>query len=63
MKVLLADDEVTITVTLADALGDAGHEVFVATDTDSALRLLDEASPEAVLTDIRMPGAGGMAVL
>lgn len=63
MKVLLADDEVTITVTLADALGDAGHEVFVATDTDSALRLLDEAEPEAVLTDIRMPGAGGMAVL
>ena len=63
MKVLLADDEVTITVTLADALGDAGHEVFVATDTDSALRLLDEAAPEAVLTDIRMPGAGGMAVL
>jgi len=63
MKVLLADDEVTITVTLADALSDAGHEVFVATDTDSALRLLDEASPEAVLTDVRMPGAGGMAVL
>ena len=63
MKGLLADDEVTITVTLADALGDAGHEVFVATDTDSALRLLEEADPEAGLPDIRMPGAGGMAVL
>jgi len=63
VKVLLADDEVTIAVTLSDALEDAGHEVFVATDTDSALRLLAEASPEAVLTDIRMPGAGGMAVL
>jgi len=63
VKVLLADDEVTITVTLADALGDAGHEVFVATDTDSALRLLEDATPEAVLTDVRMPGAGGMAVL
>lgn len=60
---LLADDEVTITMTLSDALKDAGHEVFVATDTDSALRLLVEAEPEAVLTDIRMPGAGGMAVL
>ena len=63
MKVLLADDEVTITVTLSDALVDAGHEVFVASDTDSALRLLEDAAPEAVLTDIRMPGAGGMAVL
>jgi two-component system NtrC family response regulator len=63
VKVLLADDEVTITMTLSDALKDAGHEVFVATDTDSALRLLVEAEPEAVLTDIRMPGAGGMAVL
>lgn len=63
MRVLLADDEVTIAVTLSDALKDAGHEVFLATDTDSALRLLQDAEPEAVLTDIRMPGAGGMAVL
>ena len=63
MKVLLADDEVTITVTLADALSDAGHEVLTASDTSAALRLLESESPEVVLTDVRMPGEGGMAVV
>ena len=45
MKVLLADDEVTITVTLADALRDAGHEVLTASDTGAALQLLEIESP------------------
>lgn len=63
MKVLLADDEVTITVTLADALCDAGHEVLTASDTGAALQLLESESPEVVLTDVRMPGEGGMAVV
>jgi DNA-binding NtrC family response regulator len=63
MRVLLADDEVTIAVTLRDALEDAGHEVLYASDTQEALRLLEQGTPEAVLTDMRMPGAGGMEVL
>jgi DNA-binding NtrC family response regulator len=63
MRVLLADDEVTIAVTLRDALEDAGHEVLYAADTPEALRLLEQGTPEAVLTDMRMPGAGGMEVL
>ena len=63
MRVLLVEDEVTIFVTLRDALTDAGHEVLGATDTDTALALLDEAGPELVLTDVRLPGAGGLVVL
>ncbi|MDA1264524.1 MAG: sigma-54 dependent transcriptional regulator [Planctomycetota bacterium] len=64
MRVLLADDEVTIFVTLRDALEDAGHEVLGATDTRSALALLEaDPPPEVVVTDVRMPGEGGMAVL
>lgn len=64
MRVLLADDEVTIFVTLRDALEDAGHEVLGATDTASALTLLEgDLIPEVVVTDVRMPGDGGMAVL
>lgn len=64
MRVLLADDEVTIFVTLRDALEDAGHEVLGATDTRSALALLEgDAPPDVVVTDVRMPGEGGMAVL
>ena len=63
MRILLAEDEVTIHITLRDALEDAGHEVLHAPDTASALALLDSARPDVVLTDIRMPGEGGMAVL
>lgn len=64
MRVLLADDEVTIFVTLRDALEDAGHEVLGATDTRSALSLLEsDPPPEVVVTDVRMPGEGGMHVL
>jgi len=63
MRVLLAEDEITIAVTLGDALSDAGHETRIAADTDAALALLESFQPEAVITDIRMPGKGGMAVL
>jgi DNA-binding NtrC family response regulator len=63
VRVLLVDDEVTIAVTLQDALEEAGHEVLVAAETDAALRLLERERPDVVLTDMRMPGAGGMEVL
>ncbi|MEM7305736.1 MAG: sigma-54 dependent transcriptional regulator [Planctomycetota bacterium] len=63
MRVLLADDEETIAITLRDALEEAGHEVLSAADTQSAVELLMREDPDVVLTDIRMPGAGGMEVL
>jgi len=63
MRVLLADDEVTIAVTLSDALREAGFEVLTVADTDAALQALEREEIDIVLTDIRMPGAGGMAVL
>ncbi len=63
MKVLLADDEPTIAVTLGDALSEAGYEVIAASTTDGALAALEREAPGVVLTDVRMPGKGGMAVL
>jgi DNA-binding NtrC family response regulator len=63
MKILLAEDEVTIAVTLRDALEEAGHAVLHAADTRAALAVLEREAPDLVLTDIRMPGEGGMAVL
>lgn len=63
MRVILAEDEPTIVVTLGDALRGAGHSVFDAPDTGTALEFLDGGLPNVVLTDIRMPGKGGMAVL
>jgi DNA-binding NtrC family response regulator len=63
MRVLLAEDEETIAVTLKDALEEAGHKVLAAADTEAAFTHLDTNDPDVVLTDIRMPGKGGMAVL
>ena len=63
MRVLLAEDEETIAVTLRHALEDAGHSVLSAPDTKRALELLARENPDVVLTDIRMPGAGGMELL
>jgi len=63
VRILLAEDEVTIAVTLGDALGDRGWQPVLAHDTDAALALLESQPFDVVVTDIRMPGAGGMAVL
>lgn len=63
LNILLADDEPSISLTLSDALSDAGHRVTVVGDTESALAHLATEPPDLVLTDVRMPGAGGMAVL
>ncbi len=63
MRVLLAEDEITIRVTLTDALEAAGHGVIAVENTAAALTALEREAPEAVITDMRMPGEGGMAVL
>ena len=62
MRVLLAEDEETIAVTLRHALEDAGHQVLLAPETREALKALEQ-DPDVVLTDIRMPGGGGMELL
>ncbi len=63
MKILLADDEKTIAVTLADALRGAGHQVTVAADGEQALQALRLESFDVVITDIRLPKADGLQVL
>jgi len=62
LTVLLAEDEVLIAETLGDALRDAGFAVLHAPDTDAALKALAK-DPDVVVSDIRMPGAGGMELL
>ncbi|HPF14343.1 MAG: sigma-54-dependent Fis family transcriptional regulator [Planctomycetes bacterium] len=63
MKILLAEDEVTIAVTLRDALEEAGYAVVTAETTEAALAALEAELPDLVITDVRMPGEGGHAVL
>ena len=62
LTVLLAEDERLISETLGDALEEAGFRVDKAETTDDALAALDRG-PDVLVTDIRMPGEGGMALL
>ncbi len=63
VKVLLIDDDPGILKVMTLALEDAGHEVISAGDGISGVDLCASASPDIVITDIRMPGINGMEVL
>ncbi|MCS6926011.1 MAG: sigma-54 dependent transcriptional regulator [Candidatus Binatia bacterium] len=61
--ILVADDEPLARQSLAEALQDAGYQVYQAADGTTALRLLDEVEVDVVLCDLKMPGADGLEVL
>jgi len=61
--ILVADDEPGVRESLAEVLRDAGYDVQVAADGDAALAALEARDFAIVLTDLRMPGADGLAVL
>jgi len=61
--ILIADDEPGVRESLAEVLRDAGYVVETAVDGDSALKALDAHDFSVVITDLRMPGADGLAVL
>jgi two-component system response regulator FlrC len=61
--VLVADDEEGVRIFVAEALETAGHRVVQAADGEEAARLLDARSFHLLITDLKMPGMGGMALL
>ena len=63
MKILVVDDESAILETLEILFRGAGYEVAVADSGPKAMAALEDEKPDLVLTDIRMPGAGGLDVL
>ncbi|MCA8949996.1 MAG: response regulator [Planctomycetes bacterium] len=60
--VLLVEDEPLIAVTLTDDLAAAGYGVRHTADGTEALRLLAQDRFDAVVTDLRLPGASGVEV-
>lgn len=63
MRILLAEDETTIAITLGDELEDAGHSVARFEDGRAAIAWLEQEPVDCVITDLRLPGASGLAVL
>lgn len=62
-RVLVADDEERILMLLQANLEAFGFEVATAEDGVRALELLETESFDAVITDMNMPGAGGMEII
>ncbi len=69
MRVLLADDERAIAITLADDLRREGYDVETASDGNEAVEKYDAARSngagpyDAVITDLNMPGRTGLQLL
>jgi DNA-binding NtrC family response regulator len=61
--VLVTDDEPGVRESLAEVLRDAGYDVQVAADGLAAIAALEARDFAVVITDVRMPGADGLAVL
>ncbi|MBI5360930.1 MAG: sigma-54-dependent Fis family transcriptional regulator [Planctomycetes bacterium] len=59
MKILLADDEKSITVTLTDDLVSAGYAVTTVDDGNKACDAVKKERFDCLITDIKMPGIQG----
>jgi two-component system NtrC family response regulator len=62
-RILLIDDDASLREVLAFTLREQGHEVEAAANGTDGLALLERGLPDAVITDLKMPGIDGLEVL
>ena len=61
--ILVVDDEQAQRRNLAEVLAEKGHEVREAEGAEAALAMLEGQPVDLILSDLRMPGAGGLDLL
>lgn len=61
--ILVADDESKFRKILRLTLMEEGHEILEAADANEAVQIIKNSTVSLAITDLRMPGGGGMAVL
>jgi two-component system response regulator PilR (NtrC family) len=61
--IVVADDEALARQSVAELLREEGYHVYEAADGQAALQMLEEIDVDLVLSDLRMPGVDGLAVL
>jgi len=61
-KILIADDEPNIVVSLEFLMKQSGYDVRVATNGEDALRAVEEFVPDLILLDVMMPRLSGYDV-
>ncbi|HEV7844146.1 MAG TPA: response regulator [Pyrinomonadaceae bacterium] len=62
-RILVVDDEENVRITTAAILEQEGYEVDTASDGHEALQKIGNGDPDLVLTDLRMEGLDGSALL
>ena len=62
-KILVVDDKEMMRDSVATILGRRGHAVVSAVGGDMAIAKLMEKKPDAVVTDLQMPGMSGIELL
>jgi DNA-binding response OmpR family regulator len=62
-RILVVDDEPNARTALSELLRDEGYDVSSANDAELAQARMIEFHPDLVLSDVHMPGAGGLGLL
>lgn len=63
MNIMIVDDEPQVAEVLAKSLSRQGHKTTVVHSGEDALRLINNAAPDALFLDVSMPGINGLEVL
>jgi response regulator RpfG family c-di-GMP phosphodiesterase len=61
--ILVVDDEFSIREILSDVLSNEGFTIYTAENGIEALKIIQESTPDLVITDMKMPKMGGMELL
>ncbi|WP_395540906.1 response regulator [Neotabrizicola sp. sgz301269] len=62
-RLFVVEDDADHLAALCDLMQAAGHRAEGFADPTAALAALPEAAPDLMLTDLRMPGMDGLALL
>ncbi|PKP11135.1 MAG: response regulator [Bacteroidetes bacterium HGW-Bacteroidetes-3] len=62
-KIVLAEDNSTLSLLLKFRLEKEGYKLLIAVDGKEAIELIEQHDPELILTDIMMPFISGLEVI
>jgi two-component system response regulator AtoC len=62
-SIIVVEDEKIVRVSLVDALKEEGYTVLSVENGNDAIAALEEGQFSLVITDIRLPGSGGLEIL